>query len=226
MARSAAPAGASRGGGRVDNIEVVVAGSAETMGASPWEEVVLAVTKALVKRKLADEPGWGLGGTWSYATNFSNDTFIIHRFCWCERDDCPYCSGCDCPEEAFTYKVDGKPCTWEESKAFFDAHVPDMKTTPYEEWQKAADKVNDRRDWCKNNDLECGYCRGTKWAEYGNVAGWGVPLFWHKPSGVRMTWYKYLGRGTHVYIPDGVQITPNEVLQSCLESLANTKDGG
>jgi hypothetical protein len=32
-----------------------------------------------------------LGGTYGYGANYENDTFMMHPFCWCEREDCPWC---------------------------------------------------------------------------------------------------------------------------------------
>jgi hypothetical protein len=201
------------------DITVVAAASAETGDPTPWEDAIIEITKALVRNRLADEPGFGLGGHWSYATRFSNDTFYLSSYCWCERDDCPHCSGCDCPDDAFWHTIDGKPCTWEESHQFFDDNIPNINTTPYDEWDRIADEVNARRGSGQHEHLLCDYCKGTKWAEYGQVPGWGVPLFWHKLSGFRMSWYKYLGRDTRVYIPEGCTITPDELLASCLESI-------
>ena len=31
-------------------------------------------------------------GADKYGTDFENETFMMHRFCWCEKDDCPWCS--------------------------------------------------------------------------------------------------------------------------------------
>lgn len=33
-----------------------------------------------------------------YGTNFENDKFMMHRFCWCEKDDCSWCGGNIIPE--------------------------------------------------------------------------------------------------------------------------------
>src|SRR5690606_41498522 len=43
------------------------------------------------------------------------------------------------------------------------------------------------------------------------------PHFWHKPSGLRVRWYKYIGRGMGVRAEG--DITAHDVLASCLESL-------
>ena len=28
-----------------------------------------------------------------YGINYEDDTFMMHQFCWCEREDCPWCNG-------------------------------------------------------------------------------------------------------------------------------------
>ena len=48
----------------------------------------------------ADISGGLLGGTYGYGAYFENDIFMMHPFCWCEQDDCPWCMGCTCPDEA------------------------------------------------------------------------------------------------------------------------------
>lgn len=202
-------------------LNVIIAASAETDKATRWENMIIDLTKALVDNGLADEPGWGLGGTWSYATDYSNDTFILHRFCWCEQEDCPYCHGCDCPDEAWYYTVDGKQCTYSEWIKFFDDNVPRANEVLPEERAAIIDNVDERRGIGKHQHLLCDYCNGLKYAEYGciNDNYFWVPLFWHKPSGVRMKWYKYIGRGTKIHIPDGVNISPDAVLKDCLASV-------
>lgn len=210
----------------MDDIEVVIPASAETGNPDQWEMAVLMLTQELVRRGLADEPSYGLGGHWSYGTNFENDTFSLVRYCWCDEPDCPWCSGCECSEEAFWYAIDGKPCSYQEWVQFFSDNTPDISSTPIDVWNAAAVEANKRRSSGQHEDLKCDYCKGEKFAEYGQVAGWGVPMFWHKPSGVRMKAYKWWGRDTEVYIPDGCTVSPFEVLHDCVESTdaATTKE--
>ena len=77
----------------MSDIEIICAASAETAEADEWETVIIEITKALVRNHLADEPGCGLGGHWSYMTRFENETFRMHPFCWCEENGCEYCFG-------------------------------------------------------------------------------------------------------------------------------------
>jgi hypothetical protein len=50
-----------------------------------------------------------------------------------------------------------------------------------------------------------------------------APNFWHKPSGVRVIWYKWIGRDNAVHVPDGVRFA--DVLADCLTSIAPTAKG-
>jgi hypothetical protein len=37
-------------------------------------------------------------GEWAekYGVNFENDVFMMHRFCWCDQDECLWCTPCRC----------------------------------------------------------------------------------------------------------------------------------
>lgn len=51
------------------------------------------LTEYLVKNGHDDGSGGGcgLGGEFGYGVDFENDTFMMHVFCWCEKDDCEWC---------------------------------------------------------------------------------------------------------------------------------------
>lgn len=48
---------------------------------------------------------------WStkYGADYENDVFMMHRFCWCEKESCPWC-GADAPN--FLHKKSGFGVTW------------------------------------------------------------------------------------------------------------------
>ena len=55
---------------------------------------LVKLTRALDAKKLADGSAGGLlGCEFGYGANFDNTTFTMHRYCWCEKDDCPWCGG-------------------------------------------------------------------------------------------------------------------------------------
>lgn len=156
-----------------------------------------------------------LGGAFGYGCEFENDTFMMHPYCWCESDQCPWCAGCECPESADHYFVDGKEVTYDGWMDFYCIEVYGMtseehkkvwlKTKAPMDWEKKSDAANARRT--TSHDKLCRVCRG----EFGNA-----PNFLHKRSGFSVNWYKYIGRG--------MEIKPgNEewsvVIKDCLRSI-------
>lgn len=128
--------------------------------------------------------GGGLGGQWGYGTVFENDTFGITPYCWCEQDDCPWCYGCHCPDDAYVYLVDGQVA---DADQWLAAPVERTATVPVLE------------------NL-CDYCRGDRSIP---------PLFWHKPSGSTISWYKYIGRGMEITL----HAPWVDILAECLASI-------
>jgi len=51
------------------------------------------------------ESSWYLSGV-----EFENDTFEVHPYCWCERDDCPQCGTGEQPN--FRHKPSGYSVQW------------------------------------------------------------------------------------------------------------------
>lgn len=72
--------------------------------------------------------------------------------------------------------------------------------------------------WCGGCECEaggtCTYCTGERHREHGAVAGMGAPNFWHKPSGLRVWWYKWIGRSNDVRGPEGID--PAAIVRSCI----------
>jgi len=64
------------------------------------------LTEYLVKSGFDDGSGGGggLGGEFGYGVEFENDTFMMHPFCWCEKEDeCLWCMMND-PKSNKNYK--------------------------------------------------------------------------------------------------------------------------
>lgn len=148
-----------------------------------------------------------------YGTNFENDVFMMHRFCWCERDDCPWCGGCTCK---YHYYVDGKEVSFEEWIAFYDK-LTDGLIVGTPEYRKAKKEADSRLT--KRRYEECDFCAGRGvFATKGAEPGRGAPNFWHKPSGLKVWWYKYIGRDMETNRP----FTDEELIRiqnECIESL-------
>ena len=145
------------------------------------------LTEHLMKSQGAETSGGILGGEFGYGAYFENDTFMMHPFCWCERDDCPWCWGCTCPEGADIYEVAGQRVTWEEWLAEYDR------------------TGNTQRTFRKDEGLACDYCQGERES---------APNFLHKPTGSKVSWYKYIGRGMSVDLRGDWR----SILAECVES--------
>lgn len=50
-----------------------------------------------------------LGGEFGYGADYENSTFMMHHYCWCEREDCPWCEG-EAPN--FLHKASGLKIKW------------------------------------------------------------------------------------------------------------------
>lgn len=118
------------------------------------------LTKELQRLRVAEADGFGLGGEYSYGVNFENETFAMHRYCWCGGYDCPWCSYSD------------------EDGAHFQERFRMNGAVP----------------------------------EHG-----GAPNFWHKPSGFRVWWYKWIGRDNET---ENVPADIRGVFAECRDSAA------
>lgn len=135
----------------------------------------------------ASQRGGGLGGSYGYGCSFENTVFGMHPYCWCDRDDCQWCMGCTCVEE---YLHDGQivTCdTWWEDR---------------EQWHK--DQSEEPRwdvdvpGYSSRTVTYCSHHRPDNPVEE-------APNFWHKSSGIHISWYKYIGRGMEINIPEGAR---------------------
>lgn len=175
-------------------------------------------------RELA-EAGWDpsggfLGGEYGYGADYENDVFEMHPFWW---------GDCECGHEA-------RECEWEDSnphasgcyQAALKAELGDM---PYGDERVAAVAAlcgrygldphfgsmvhctcDHRANWdawhrANTHDPKCGVAR---------------PNFLHKPSGTRVDWYKYIGRGMEF---DPVDRTAwVALMQACMSSVLRNPD--
>ena len=59
--------------------------------------------------KTDDDGSGGLGGQYGYGCNYENNIFMMHRECWCEKDNCPWCNE---ENPNFLYKPTGASIRW------------------------------------------------------------------------------------------------------------------
>ena len=141
----------------------------------------------------ADPVGGGLGGMYGYGCRFENSVFGMHPYCWCDRDDCPWCMPCDCVEE---YRHNGHIIDFD---TFFDA-------------REAADIPWDQ-DVPGYTEETIKHCPRHRKVDPIQEA----PNFWHKASGVQISWYKYIGRSMEITVSDGINWT--DVYASTVQSI-------
>lgn len=178
---------------------------------------LIDLTEAIAERD-ADAIARGLlGGPFGYGGYWDDDLFMMHPYCWCEREDCPWCAGCDCPMSAFHYFVDGNEVDYAEWTAFFDRETGGLKFSQSERehksWTKKADAANRRRT--EHHDPVCDYCLG-RGIFAGYPPGHSAPNFWHKPTGLMVWWYKYIGRSMEA-LGGGAKLNMREVINECIE---------
>lgn len=140
-----------------------------------------------------------LGGAHGYGAHWSSDTFQMRPFCWCESEACPWCMGCDCPSNSIHYFVDKVEVAYAAWQDFYEREVTADIHTSRRLWERQSGEANRRRT--TRHDPVCGYCLGGVHEQTGFVAGRGAPNFWHKPSGLKVWWYKYIGRGDEAVSP-------------------------
>jgi len=64
-----------------------------SMGASEYDDLLDTVLRVIAEKASIDPDGeWAS----KYGTQFENDVFMMHPFCWCEKPDCPWCLACIC----------------------------------------------------------------------------------------------------------------------------------
>jgi len=137
---------------------------------------------------------------WSskYGFYYQSPVFLCHPYCGCEEEDCPWCVSCTCPDSATHYYIDGDVVSSRQWADYFereDAKIPD--TIPFREKVVAWDKINSHRTRVRLP--ECEFCQtGSVARMYGGSPGNAAPNFYHIDSGLRVSWYKYLGRSMEI----------------------------
>lgn len=170
--------------------------------------------------------GFGDPDEWpsKYGTNYENDVFMMHRFCWCDKEgECPWCTGCGAYEEACSVcSVD-----YHSGDCYSKELAKRLRAAGLEEYdyEKRKDVTAIKRILCKERGVKfteylffcdcggderrndalktggCDYHRGT--GIFSRFAPWTLdhkrhyydpPNFWFKPTDFRLTWYKYIGR--------------------------------
>lgn len=169
-------------------------------------------------------------GEWAekYGTDFENDEFMMHRYCWCEQIDCLWCSedACGCEHPSPWYEWDGVTVTWDEMKAKLPPYqmpndAAEYGTPAYRKATRAFNAAMAYRDahlkqlWparvhsCQPRGLMSDRRLGHTW-----LPPQSAPNFWHKPSGFKVWWYKYIGRSVEAH-----GTPPADLMARCIASI-------
>ena len=156
-----------------------------------------------------------LGGEFGYGAIYENSVFEMHPFCWCDRDDCAWCANCSCPESAWHHFVDGREVSAEKFDEFFTNEVGEYPTgsSPEESmaWEVRANKANERRHTTK--EALCHWCVHPELVRAN---------FFHRASGTKITWYKYIGRGMEIELKGNWA----EIVAECVASIGAAELAG
>ncbi len=107
-----------------------------------------------------------------YGTDHENDIFMMHRYCWCEREgECPWCTGCG----VYQKRAECRVC------ADQGLSVQQRRNAPPE----------DRCDYVTGRGI---FSKFAPWTMDEKNYYYDPPNFWFKPTDFRLTWYKYIGR--------------------------------
>lgn len=126
------------------------------------------------------EPLWG-----SYGEDFKSEVFEMKRYCWCDYEDCEWCVPCMCSPRYYEHEESGERISPEQ---FLE------KIRVKGQWQAYDAKYFDE-DQCKNCQ------KSTHPENEGSLRG--KPYFEHFDTGIKVWWYKHLGRGIEIEGLDG-----------------------
>jgi len=73
-------------------------------------DLLEAALRAIAESHASDDELAGLQPS-KYGTTVDNDVFMMHPYCWCEKEDCPWCRLHD-SEPNFRYKPTGLEVRW------------------------------------------------------------------------------------------------------------------
>lgn len=91
---------------KVEKITIIIPQGATT----DTENELVYLTEVLTNKIFNGESqGGGLGGEYGYGVEYENDTFMMHPFCWCEKETCKWCYG---EEPNFIYKPTNTRIWW------------------------------------------------------------------------------------------------------------------
>lgn len=89
---------------KVDGMVVIMPPGA--MGASANDSLVDGVMRQIALALDPEDKEWSS----KYGFTYENDVFMMHRYCWCEEESCPWCGETNAPN--FLHKKSGFAVNW------------------------------------------------------------------------------------------------------------------
>lgn len=191
-------------------------------GAYEGESDIETALRVIAEAASTDDREWAN----KYGTQFENETFMMHPYCWCESAGCLWCdsSACGCPDDGVEGYLDGvRVPSWYKAsdtilgdwKEYRDLTDLEKRKRLLERDERLKGFVTERIHVCEHRDLLLSRPRteGTYYPIPDTA-----PNFWYKPSGLKVWWYKYIGRG----LEQVGTIDPAELVRSCLVSLGRS----
>ena len=171
-----------------------------------------------------------LGGEHGYGAQWDGDVFMMRPYCWCEREDCRWCSdsACGCPEGDLVHFVDERPVSSEDywaanrrivgpqPSAVAEWGTPEYEAATAAFYERVAER--DKRikviypariHACEPRGMMADRHEGDTWKPSQTA-----PNFWHKPTGLKVWWYKWIGRDPEVLAPAAIDVAA--ILASCV----------
>lgn len=191
-------------------------------------EMLRNLTREIDARGLAERGAGALGGVYGYGCDYENDVFLMHRYCWCEERDCPWCGSCNGSgrkeehrKDCYTARLDViRNRHWDEARYRYGSAYAKERTALCVEMGLDTERGSEVHCTCdlpaRFDACECDYHQGRGAFRFGKAAE--APNFWHKPTGIRVRWYKYIGRGMEIEL-HGAPFDVAEVYRSVVESL-------
>ena len=112
--------------------DLTIFATAGMFGASEHDDMLDTALRKIATTICDDKGEWAE----KYGTDFENDVFMMHRFCWCDQDGCAWCGSVEEPNGApnFHYKPTGFKVWWykyigRSVETEGDADIPQMIVT-------------------------------------------------------------------------------------------------
>lgn len=198
------------------------------------ESALVRLTEAICAAT-GDESGYGLGGRFGYGENHENDVFVMRRFYWGDCDcgwvelEAEWSDSHDHSEDCYQNELDREKLAagWVRSEyGWLDA----PKGLSYDDARRIEDDIYKRL--CGKYGLSypngcavhctCDYEQEwkallEKHGGHNDTCSLELPNFHHKASGLKVRWYKWIGRDMEIEGAEGVDFAT--VFGECHRSL-------